>query len=145
MKNRLAFLSFRVRWWYWVALSVAWLMLCVWVRLQALDSGRFMNQELARHDELLARVQSGERALAEVRQIENMEKHAAALGFTRMSAGSLIIVPPETGGGFISRLLGGGKQVSREEAEPEPEAAPVKAPRKVKRILPVKPRARKKQ
>lgn len=142
MKKRLAFLSFEVRWWYWVALSVAWLMLCVWVRLEALDSGRYMNQELARHNELLARVQADERALTEVRQLENMEKHAALMGFSKMSAGSLIIVPPESGGGFLSRILGGDKQASREEVEPqtEPGAASVKKSRKSKRSS--SPRAR---
>lgn len=146
MKRRLAFLSFEVRWWYWVALGVAWLMLCVWVRLQALEAGKYMTRELARHNELLARVQAGERALTEVSQLENMEKRAASLGFVKMGAGSLIIVPPETGGGFLSRLLGGDKQASREEAEPAPAPAPaaVKKVRKPKRFPPVRQKARKK-
>jgi hypothetical protein len=110
-------------------------MLWVWVRLEALDAGRYMNQELAQHNELLARVQADERALAEVRQLENMEKHAASMGFTKLSAGSLVIVPPETGGGFLSRLLGGDKQASREEAEaapaqPQESAKPARKPKK---------------
>ena len=136
MKKHLAFLSFEVRWWYWVALGVVWLMFCSWVRLQSFEDGRCMNQELARHNELLARVQADERALIEVRQLESMEKRAAMLGFTKMGAGSLIIVPPETGGGFISRLLGGDKQASREEVEPTPAPArdAVKTVKKVKRF-----------
>ena len=147
MKKRLAFLSFEVRWWYWVALSISWLMLCVWVRLQALDAGRYMNQELSQHNELLARVQADERALAEVRQLENMEKHASAMGFVKMAAGSLIIVPPETGGGFLSRLLGGDKQASREEAEPDssPAQESVKPAKRPKKFPPAKSRNRKKQ
>jgi len=145
VKRRLSFLSFEVRWWYWVALSVAWLMLCVWVRLQALDAGRYMNQELARHNELLARVQADDRALAEVRQLENMEKQAAAMGFKKMAAGSLLIVPPETGGGFLSRLMGGDKRASREEAEPVSEKPSVKPTKKPKRFPPVRSKTRKKQ
>jgi len=145
VRNRLAFLSFEVRWWYWVALSVAWLMFCAWVRLQALEAGRAMNQELAHHNELLARVQADERALAEVSQLENMEKRAASLGYIKIGAGSLIIVPPETGGGFLSRLLGGDKEASREEAVPAPAQTAVKPVKKPKRFPAVRPRSRKKQ
>lgn len=143
MKERLPFLSFRVRWWYWVTLGVVWGMLCVWVRLQALEAGRMMSQDLARHNELLARVQADDRALAEVRQLENMEKRATALGFVKLGTGSLVIVPPETGGGFLSRLLGAKEQGSREGAEPAPAGESAKPAKRPRRPAPVRPRAKK--
>jgi hypothetical protein len=103
---RSAFLSLRARWWFWVATGVSFGLVCVGVRVRAMDMGGKMTALIARRNELIGRVQTAQAALSEVRQYEQMEKRASSLGFVKLGQQQIVMVPQREGVGLLARLFG---------------------------------------
>lgn len=114
----------RGRWWVWVAGGVSWGLLCVGVRIYAYHVSQQKAQLVSQRNQLVARVQAAEAALSEVRQLEQMEKRAYSLGFVKLGASQIVIVPEDQGTGLLARLLGGRAAPPPPEVyEPPPEPA----------------------
>ena len=97
------------RMWIWVAVGVAWGLVCVGVRVASLNVGRQINDLAAQRQELLSKVQSLERFVAQSGQLEQLERVALSQGFTKPGADQIVIVALDTGGGLLerfSRLVG---------------------------------------
>lgn len=103
----------RPPWWIWVGAGVVWGLLCVGVRLLALQMGHDMDASLAKRHALVAKVQELERELAEVKRYEKIEKQAYSLGFIKPGARQLVIVAPEPEEGLLARFFRVGSK--REE------------------------------
>ncbi len=127
------FVPARLQWWVWVGGGVAWGLLCVWVRHGSISTGREIEALMAQRNALVARVQALEKGVADERRLDQVEKRAASLGFSKLPASRLVIVPPETREGVIARFFGIGARPADAAATDTPaparaETAPAPAP-----------------
>lgn len=93
---------------------MVWGLLCVGVRLLALNMGHEMDASLAKRHALVAKVQELERELAEVKRYEKIEKQAYSLGFIKPNSRQLVIVAPEPEEGLLARFFGSGNKRKEE-------------------------------
>lgn len=110
--------------------GVAWGLLCVGVRVVAVDLGGKMNGLVAKRNELIARTQYARERLDEVRQLEQMEKRAAELGFVKLGQAHIIIVPPPESAGFFARIFGSHNAPPPPAISPPPPDNGAKTPKK---------------
>jgi hypothetical protein len=93
-------------WGWWVAGGVAWGLLCVGIRHIALSAGMDMDDLVVRRHEVLTRVQALERDVAEAKRLDRIAVLAASRGFMNPTAAQIVIVPPETSPGLMTRWFG---------------------------------------